>query len=205
MAYKVLPVLWQRFFDADAESLSGGKLYSYIAGTSTLRATAQDSIGTPNTNPIILDADGYADVWILVGSGNYKFVLTDAADVVLKTIDNFSLVDESGATPTGWSTHTVVGGQSATALTGETLDMALYSSALYDVEILRGTTIMATGPIAIQNLNGTARVLTGMLLTLEDHGVTFDCSQVGLVATLTAALSAGSDGTIKMSRRIIPD
>jgi parallel beta-helix repeat protein len=57
--------------------LPGGKLYSYIAGTSTPQATYVDSTQTtPNANPVLLDASGRANVWLnpaLV----YKFVLQD--------------------------------------------------------------------------------------------------------------------------------
>lgn len=67
--------------------LAGGKLYSYLCGTSTPKATytAQDGL-TANANPVILDGSGEADVWL--GSGCYKFVLADAFDVVMWTADN---------------------------------------------------------------------------------------------------------------------
>jgi hypothetical protein len=39
---------------------------------------------TPNANPVILDADGEANVWY---SGNYKLMLTDALDVTQWTVD----------------------------------------------------------------------------------------------------------------------
>ena len=104
-----------------------------------------------------------------------------------------------------WVEHAVTDAQSATDLTGETLDFAVNSSALYQVEIIRGTTVCAVGHLSIQNLNGTGRVLTGSLITDEAHGVTFSLGQVGTVATLKAALDTGAgNGTIKLSRRVIP-
>ena len=82
------PVIKQRFFDANGEPLSGGQLFSYVAGTTTPQATYTDSGGmTANTNPVILDAEGYADVW-LDQSLSYKFVLKDADDVLILTVDN---------------------------------------------------------------------------------------------------------------------
>ena len=57
--------------------LPGGKLFSYVAGTSTPQATYTDSTqGTPNTNPVILNANGQAAVW-LDPTLTYKFKLTD--------------------------------------------------------------------------------------------------------------------------------
>src|ERR1700761_3396673 len=55
-----------------------GKLFSYEAGTSTPQATWTDSTGVQqNANPIILNANGQAPVW-LDPSLTYKFRLTDA-------------------------------------------------------------------------------------------------------------------------------
>lgn len=106
---ELLPVLRQRFLDANGLPLAGGKLYSYLAGTSTPRATYTDRGGsTSNANPIILDANGYADVWI--NTGYFKFVLTDASDVAIWTVDQVG-IPSGGSTslPTGGSTGQVLG------------------------------------------------------------------------------------------------
>jgi len=66
-----------QFFAADGTPLVGGKLYTYAAGTTTPSATYTDSTGaSANTNPIILDSRGEANVWL---SGSlYKFELKDS-------------------------------------------------------------------------------------------------------------------------------
>lgn len=203
----LIPVFKQRFFDSNGDPLSGGKLYSYIAGTSTPRGTYQDEDSSvPNTNPIILDSAGYAP--LMYGSGSYKFILTNSSDVTQFTVDDITVGsgDES-EDDSGWSTHTVTDGQAATALSGETLDLTLYSAALYDIEIARNSrAIVYTGPIAIQKTAASARVVTGVLLSDDAaHGVTFDCTVSSNVATMRAALSSGSgDGTIKLRRRLVP-
>jgi len=77
------------FVDAAGEPLVGGMLYTYIAGTSTLQATYTDSTAaTANTNPIVLDSRGEANVWL--GGAIYKFVLKDADDALIWTVDNIS-------------------------------------------------------------------------------------------------------------------
>ncbi|NIW45236.1 MAG: hypothetical protein GWN30_10925, partial [Gammaproteobacteria bacterium] len=56
-----LLVNYPRFqvFDDNGDPLSGGKIYTYIAGTSTPKTTYSDrSLSTPHTNPIILDSRG---------------------------------------------------------------------------------------------------------------------------------------------------
>lgn len=81
------PSAKQQFFDANGNPLAGGKLYTYAAGTTTPLATYTDSSGgTPNTNPIILDSRGEANIWL--GSAVYKFKLTTSTDVELWTVDN---------------------------------------------------------------------------------------------------------------------
>lgn len=98
-------------FDNSGNPLAGGKLNTYIAGTSTPLATyptyADAIAGTnANANPVILDANGKAQVWIQAAS--YKFVLTDSNNVTLNTQDNVTL----GAWPMTLTTVTKNGNQS---------------------------------------------------------------------------------------------
>lgn len=80
-----------QFFGADGLPLVGGKLYTYQAGTTTPIATYVDYTGTTqNTNPIILDSTGSANVW-LTDTINYKFVLNTPANVPLYTVDYVSV------------------------------------------------------------------------------------------------------------------
>lgn len=90
MSFTLSPVARQQFFDANGNPLAGGKLTTYAAGTTTPLATYSDAIGTPNTNPIILDAGGFATIFL--DTVSYKFALTDANDVPQWTVDNVSLV-----------------------------------------------------------------------------------------------------------------
>jgi microcystin-dependent protein len=86
---QIAPLGRYRAFDANGNPLAGGKLYTYEAGTSTPKATYTDNTtNTANTNPVVLDADGYADVWLDVGG--YKFELTNAAGAVQWTKDNIT-------------------------------------------------------------------------------------------------------------------
>ena len=78
-----------QFFDLNGAPLSGGKLYTYVAGTTTPLASYTDSTGNiANTNPIILDSRGEANVWL---SGDvYKFALYDSTNVLIWTVDNIN-------------------------------------------------------------------------------------------------------------------
>lgn len=81
-----------QFFDNNGNPLTGGKLYTYAAGTTTPQATYTSSAGSVfHSNPIILDAagrvSGSSEIWLASGS-SYKFVLKDANDVLLATWDD---------------------------------------------------------------------------------------------------------------------
>lgn len=88
MSAQPIPTLKYRALDANGDPLSGGKLYTYAAGTSTPLATYTTRAGNvANANPVVLDANGEADVWLASGV-DYKFVLKNSADVVQLTEDN---------------------------------------------------------------------------------------------------------------------
>lgn len=80
-----------QFFDNNGNPLSGGKLYTYAAGTTTPQATyTTSSGGTAHSNPIVLDSAGRVsaggEIWLAFSP--YKFVLNTSADVLLATWDN---------------------------------------------------------------------------------------------------------------------
>ena len=80
---------WQFFTDSGVP-LTGGKLYTYSAGTTTPVATYTTSAGNvANTNPIVLDAAGRvsSEVWITEGT-SCKFVLKSSTEVQIWSHDN---------------------------------------------------------------------------------------------------------------------
>lgn len=88
MAIVNLTPPYQQFSDNNGNPLSGGKIYTYIAGTLTPTATYTDQGGaTPNANPVILDSAGRADIWLNT-SVSYKFIVKTSADVTVRTVDN---------------------------------------------------------------------------------------------------------------------
>ena len=81
----------QQIFGTDGLPLVGGKIYTYAGGISTPIATYTDyTAATANTNPIILDSLGQANIW-LVNTTTYKFIVKDADDVLLYTVDNIAI------------------------------------------------------------------------------------------------------------------
>lgn len=85
----VTPTAKAQFIDAAGIPLAGGFLYTYEAGTTTPQATYTDSTAaTANSNPIVLDSRGEANIWL--ASANYKFKLTDANGTEIWTVDNIA-------------------------------------------------------------------------------------------------------------------
>lgn len=81
-----------QFLDNNGNPLSAGKLYTYLAGTTTNSTVYTTSAGTiAHTNPIILDAGGRVsnggEIWGTSGVA-YKFVLQDATSNLIATWDN---------------------------------------------------------------------------------------------------------------------
>ena len=110
---------WQ-FFTNTGAVLTGGKLFTYAAGTTTPQATYTSSSGNTNhTNPIILDAAGRVpggEIWL--SALRYKFLLKDSNDVLIATYDNISGV---GAAEFQIQNFTGTGSQAIFTLSGSSL------------------------------------------------------------------------------------
>lgn len=87
----------------------------------------------------------------------------------------------------------------------EIVDLSLHSSVVFDVEIIRGTTVIANGQIAVQDLNGTGRILTSGMITTTPTLVDFSLDQTGTYCTLLVTVNPGpGNGTIKLRRWDVP-
>ncbi len=66
------------FFDRSGKPLAFGKVYTYQAGTNINQETFTSEAGDiANTNPVILNGEGYADIYL---NGSYRIVLKDKND-----------------------------------------------------------------------------------------------------------------------------
>lgn len=199
---ELIPQLRFRYtYPSTGLPLVGGKLYSYVANTTTPKATFTDETeDTPNTNPVILDSNGEADVCL--GSGYYKLILNDADDNLIYSKDRVAR-PSTGPEGDGFSnsTHSFTAGQSATNLTDESFNATSYSSIRFVFEIVRGTTIFSSGVIIMQYLNSTWRILESGYEG-EAHGLTWSISQTTTVGQLKVAANAGSNGTIKFKKSL---
>jgi hypothetical protein len=91
-----------QFFDNNGVILSGGKLYTYQAGTTTPAATYTTIVGNvAHTNPIVLDSAGRVpsnEIW-LTETTQYKFILHTSLNVPIASYDNISGIFAAGGVP----------------------------------------------------------------------------------------------------------
>jgi len=119
-----------QLFNTQGVILSGGKIYTYVAGTTTPAPTFTDSTQlVPNANPIILDSGGRttSEIWIQNGV-NYKFVVTDAnGNAVGPTIDNIPGVNQSTTALSEW-----VGGPTPNYVSGTQFSVSGNYTTVYE-------------------------------------------------------------------------
>ena len=99
----------QQFSDQYGNPLSGGLIYTYEAGsTSVLATTYSDISGTPNTNPIVLNSSGRlpSSIW-LDSTISYNLVLTDSNNTVISAVDNV-ISDINTFNSNLWTTNDIV-------------------------------------------------------------------------------------------------
>lgn len=74
-----------QFFADNGRLLIGGRIHTYIAGTSSRAPTYKDAArAQPNTNPIILDGRAEASIYLAEGV-EYKFVVEDSNGALIMT------------------------------------------------------------------------------------------------------------------------
>ena len=75
------PTAHMQFLDANGKPLASGKVFTYQAGTTTLQNAYLDAGGVnQNSDPIVLDGGGYADIWL--ANLSYKFCVYNSLNVL---------------------------------------------------------------------------------------------------------------------------
>lgn len=166
-----------QFFDANGSPLSGGLIYTYLAGTTTPVTTFTSSSGAQNnTNPIVLNASGRTPAEIWVNGGNfYKFVLKSSTYVQIGSYDNIPAIDDITTSST---LITVAGTNTLTGLATPTLGG--YSAGQIFSFIAQNTNtdavtinIDSNGPRYITR-DGMVNVAAGDLLAGKMHLIEYD-------------------------------
>lgn len=183
-----------QFFDANGAPLSGGLIYSYLAGTTTLATTFTSRAGTSNnTNPIVLDAAGRTpeEVW-LTGGSLYKFILKSSVGVQIGSYDNIPAINDTTSIS---NLITVSGTNALTALATPALvgyaAGAQYSfiaqntntaAVTIDIDTLGVKSITKFGTTAL----AAGDITAGALTLIEYDGTRFQLLNVNTLKKTTA-------------------
>jgi hypothetical protein len=175
-----------QFFDNAGNVLTGGKIHSYFAGTTTPTATYTDAVGnTFHPNPIILDAAGRVpsggEIWLSLGVG-YKFVLENANNVLIATYDN---IPSSAQPPAANDADSIMYEQGYTVnagsfVVGKTYRILTVGSTNYTLigstSNIPGTHFIATG---VGSGTGTAELSQTVETKLREYISVKDFGAVG--------------------------
>ena len=172
------PTPKQQIYGSDGNPLVGGKIYTYAAGTTTPLATYTDAgAGTANTNPIILNSLGQANIWL--GSSSYKFSVYTSADVLLYTVDNINAPLDAAGLATALSSPTPIGNTAPNTGAFTTLAATTATITTVNATTVNADTITATGTI------------TAETLTFEGGGSMTRPSEAG-IQPITATVAANA-------------
>ena len=201
MSASLIPTPVMQFFDSNGDPLSGGKVYTYAAGTSTPLATYTDQGGaTPNANPVILDSRGEAAIWF--GDSSYKLILRTSADVLIWTADNVTAALASLAASSGSSLVGFL--QAGTGAVARTVQAK--AREVFSVKDFGATGDGTTDDTAAINLAITAANTAGGGRVIIPAGATYivTANTVSGIATGVAGIVLKSnvtlqiDGTVKV-------
>lgn len=213
------------FVDANGDPLNGGKLYWYVAGSSTPQDTYTTSLGNvANANPVILNSNGYpvnsgsvVEIWLTAGV-NYKAALTDANDVPIWTRDNIHGINDttvsqnewvSGPAPTFISTtsFSLVGDQTSTFQVGRRVKTTNSGGTIYST--ISASVFGAVTTVTVVNDSGVldsglSAVFYGLLSSTNDSissAALSDYTTGTLASTFTFDGAGGTSSSVTMTWR----
>ncbi len=194
-----------RAFDSNGDPLAGGKLYSYAAGTTTPQTTYTNAGGTTNANPVVLDANGEADVWMDPALA-YKFILKNSLDVTQWTVDNIpgsQNISQYGGTVGGTANALTL--SPSTAITSYSTGLRFWFVATATNTTASTVAVSGLSAKDIKTLSGAAltagNITSGRVYTITYDGTRFVLSEMGTVedGAITAdKLGTGAVSTVKM-------
>ena len=146
------PTPKQQIFGADGLPLVGGKIYTYVAGTTTPLATYTDyTANTANTNPVILNSLGQANIWLAAAS-SYKFSVYTSADVLLYTVDNILTPIDYLSLVTSLASPPPIGNTAPNTGAFTTLTATTGNITTVNATTVNAATITATGTVTAETL-----------------------------------------------------
>lgn len=185
------PYAFPQAFDDNGDPLDGGLLYTYASGTSTPAVTWTDGdLLVPNTNPIVLTTGGRYQIYL--GPTSYKFILKNAAGVVVDTTDP---VGSLGLITSGVVTEFSFFGDSTSPITsttypsGSTFAACHAGTAIFSVD----SASLATGAYVLKGMiaSVTGDIVSAAFVNLSDGAPDTPIATMSSSSTTGASVTSG--------------
>lgn len=202
-----------QFWDANGQFLAGGQVFTYAAGTSTPQASYTDeTMATANTNPVILNGYGAAQIWFdptLV----YKIVVEDSAGNIYLTVDQINPYLTSASLTSTLGSYATIASLSNYVL------VASLSAALAPYQLISGMAAFAplsspaftnvpTAPTATPGTNTDQLATTAFVVaaaTNPNRSGTFTCINGTVAVTFANAFTTSCTGVFVQPNFASPD
>ena len=169
MPFTLAPYETRQYFDDDGNPLSAGTVETFLAGLAVHAVTYADSIGTPHTNPIVLDAAGRTRIYL--DALSYSFIVRDAAGVTVSSTDPIQSVGLAGSGGGVGSVLFTFEGDSTSPVTAAT-----YPAGATVAQTHAGTALLVIDPA---NIPAGSYAIRAMIL--EAGGATVSVAIVDLL------------------------
>ena len=160
-----------QFLDNAGRPLSGGLVYSCQAGASCpgspLQTFTSSNGLTANSNPIVLDGGGRAQIWLLPNTG-YRFVVTTSTGAVISGAGGDNIFGSVTQLPTQL---TPSGPQNAVQLNGGGNTLLGTANFVFNPTTQTLDVTGLTGQASIASLNGYIQSYGGFLSSVSNGGL----------------------------------
>lgn len=184
------PDPFARFFISPNKPNTGGKVFFYINGTTTLKNTWSDPLLTiPNTNPLILNSNGNFKLQIFANDADvFSIEVKDANDVVTQpTIDDVSFVSEF-ALSSADTLASLAANSAAVVINGASMSGSAFGSFADNLDLTAAGSIDASaGAITLGIVSGPT--------TFDSGNLTVAAGDINIVnSSPVVSIKSTSDG-----------
>lgn len=204
----LLPNARQQFLDQNGNPVSNGRVYMYVPNTTQPKTTWQDSgQTTPNTNPVQLDAGGYATIY---GQGSYQQRVVKSDNVQLWNAPTTAWNSAAPTGATGTDTAPVGAIMQWSGFTlptnwgwanGQAVNRTTYAALLSTLTISNSSVTCTSGSTVLGGWPDVSQVRVGAPVeaTCIPTGTTVVAASGGTITVSNAAVS-----TATVTARIFP-
>lgn len=203
MAGTLTPAWFLYFTDDEGAPLVGGKIYTYITGTSTPTPLYHDALlASPWTNPIVIPADGVVVAY--QDANTIKAVIFDADGNLIRTIDPIASTALSGGGGSG-GVALFLGGNDSFPIIVTSLPTGTAVSAIHpgtSLFVIDSADLIGDYGLQAMMQSGAADTVTASFVNLSDGSpdvplVSISSSSTTGERQVSGAITFGASGTAR--------